>query len=150
MRRAVPCIIALLAGLILGAAARGTYTYRARCLAPIDGDTTRAYPASAVRPLRLRAVEAPERGDPGGDDATEALRDLTEGREVDVLDGKPDAYGRPVVHLHLDDGRCVNVELIRRGMARGSKRYRDRIHPLDFDRAEAEAREAKRGLWAKP
>jgi micrococcal nuclease len=59
-----------------------------------------------------------------------------------------DQYGRTLAYLFLDDGRMVNVILVRGGFARvtvypPNDRYEDRLR-----QAEAAAREDGVGLWS--
>lgn len=67
-----------------------------------------------------------------------------------ALDGRPkDDFGRTLGYLYLEDGTCVNRELIEKGYATVYKWFpysrRD-----EFLRLESEARQGNRGLWAEP
>lgn len=67
-----------------------------------------------------------------------------------VLDGRPkDDYGRTLGYIYLEDGSCLNRELIENGYATVYKWFpysrRD-----EFLRLESEARQGNRGLWAEP
>ena len=67
-----------------------------------------------------------------------------------VLDGRPkDDYGRTLGYVYLEDGSCLNRELIENGYATVYKWFpysrRD-----EFLRLENEARQGNRGLWAEP
>ena len=57
-----------------------------------------------------------------------------------------DRYGRQVAEVILPDGRNLNEEVVRAGLAWWFVRYarRDQV----FGNLEAEARAARRGLWA--
>jgi hypothetical protein len=81
--------------------------------------------------------------------ARDFMADLVSGRElylerdVEVLD----QYGRDLAYAYLDDGRFVNLELVRAGFAQAftvppNVRYVER-----FQAAEAAARDAGAGLW---
>jgi len=57
-----------------------------------------------------------------------------------------DRYGRTVAHI-LVDGMNVNREMVRTGDAWVYRKYLKEYSLLDL---EAEARDAKRGLWRLP
>jgi micrococcal nuclease len=117
----------------------------------VDGDTFWARCPDDVK-VRLLLIDAPERDQfPFGRQARAAIAKLLQpgGRvslELDVQ--KKDRYGRALAYTFLPDGRMVNEEMARAGYATTlvyppNVRYLDRIR-----RAVAEARAARRGLWA--
>jgi endonuclease YncB( thermonuclease family) len=57
-----------------------------------------------------------------------------------------DRYGRPGGEVLLADGRSLNQELVRAGLAWWYRQYAP--HDTTLAQLEAEARAAKRGLWA--
>ncbi|MEX2180474.1 MAG: thermonuclease family protein [Gemmatimonadaceae bacterium] len=83
--------------------------------------------------------------------ATSVLRALAPpgtalGLEYDVQ--RRDRYGRDLVYAYLADGRMVNVELARAGVAVIGI-YPPNVRYVEVIRAAvAEAREARRGLWS--
>jgi len=102
--------------------------------------------------VRLAGIDAPERGQPFGKASKQALSDLVFRRDV-VLDGdKIDRYGRLVAKIEVD-GRDINLEMIRLGMAWWYRKYADEQTVEDrnlYAVAEEEAQKARRGLWADP
>jgi endonuclease YncB( thermonuclease family) len=58
-----------------------------------------------------------------------------------------DRYGRTVATVYLDDGRELNLEIIKAGYAWHYRRYLVR---QDYAEAEAQARVEKLGLWSDP
>jgi endonuclease YncB( thermonuclease family) len=58
-------------------------------------------------------------------------------------------YGRTVAFVRVGS-TLVNEELIRQGVAWVFTRYCDRAICQEWKKLEAEAREAKRGLWSMP
>jgi micrococcal nuclease len=73
-----------------------------------------------------------------------ALAEKVFGKDVVVVPKTKDKYGRTVGHV-LIDGRDVNLEMLEAGMAWHYKKY---DHNARLARAEEEAREERRGLWA--
>ena len=121
----------------------------------IDGDTLVARLEGAEierkETVRLLNVNTPEKGEPGFDEATEALKALVRGGTVAFEYEKPlaeerDGFGRLLAYV-IADGINVNMEMMRQGWSKLYTKYgKGRLHPA-FEAAEREAREAKRGLW---
>ncbi len=64
----------------------------------VDGDTFKVTYDGEVTSVRLAGVDAPERDELGGAEATDGLRGLVEGRTVRLqftADRKRDNFGRP-------------------------------------------------------
>jgi endonuclease YncB( thermonuclease family) len=125
-------------------------TLLGRVVAVADGDTLTVLDASNTQHrIRLAGIDAPEKGQPFGDASKRSLSDLGYDRHVSVHWNKQDRYGRMVGKV-IVDGRDVNLEQVRRGLAWWFRRYADEQSPLDratYESAEVEARNAKRGLW---
>ena len=112
----------------------------------VDGDTL----AIGDARLRLIAIDAPEgaqtcrdaqqREYDCGREASRELERLIGGREVSCSGEKRDRYGRALVVCSVG-GVNLNAELVRSGWAVTYLGH-------DFERQEAEARQAQRGLWA--
>lgn len=113
-----------------------------------DGDTLTVHHHQDWLRVRLHCLDAPESDQrPWGDQATTALRDLAPpGSRVDLRVHTRDVYGRLVAEV-LVDGVEVNLVQVRTGRAAVYRRY---CEDRRFFRAEAEAREAGRGIWAEP
>jgi len=71
----------------------------------IDGDTFRT--ASRKHPVRLANVDAPEKGKSGSAKATQALRNLIQGKQVQIYTVARDSYRRSVANVKVD-GKSVN------------------------------------------
>lgn len=118
----------------------------------IDGDTITV---SGVGVVRLLGVDAPEKSggyrdaEPFGDAATAFMKKLLEGRDVKLeYDGpKKDQYNRTLAYVVLPDQRVANIEIIRAGLAETYRRFDFKRKP-EYQAAERDAREAKRGMWA--
>ena len=112
-----------------------------------DGDTlTLLTPDRQQARIRLAEIDTPERGQPYGTRAREALSELAFGKRVRVVVVDTDRNGRAVGHVYA--GRQdVNAEMVRRGAAWV---YRDYSRDPALPALEAEARAAGRGLWGLP
>jgi endonuclease YncB( thermonuclease family) len=71
----------------------------------IDGDTFTT--ASRTHPVRLANVDAPEKGQRGARKATQTLRDLVQGKQVEIDTVARDTYGRAVANVK-QGGKSVN------------------------------------------
>jgi micrococcal nuclease len=119
----------------------------------IDGDTITV---SGVGVVRLLGVDAPEKtgsyrqSEPYGDAAAKFMRTLVDGKIVQLeYDGpRKDQYNRTLAYVVLPDGRKANEEIIRAGFAETYRRFEYAKKP-QFQAAEREAKNAKRGMWAE-
>jgi endonuclease YncB( thermonuclease family) len=138
---------ALFVLLLLIAVPAWAETLTGRVVSIADGDTlTLLTAANQQVKVRLHGIDTPEARQPWGTRARQALSEITFRHDVRVEVKDTDRYGRTVGRVYagpLD----VNAELVRRGMAWVYSRYnRDPALPA----LEAEARAARRGLWADP
>jgi len=117
----------------------------------IDGDTIEVQIAGQTYRLRYIGIECPEAGQYGCSQATEANRQLVEGKTVrlerDV--SETDQYGRLLRYVYVGD-LFVNAELVRRGYATAWTYPPDVAFSDLFVQLESEARDGGRGLWAAP
>lgn len=112
-----------------------------------DGDTLTLLTAEKQQiKVRLSSIDTPEKAQPYGQKSRQALADLTF-QKLAVLDVQErDRYGRTVARVYVD-GVDVNRKLVESGAAWVYRQYnRDQ----SLLQAEAEAKVAKRGLWALP
>lgn len=112
-----------------------------------DGDTLAAScPAGEVK-VRVFGIDAPEmKQEPWGDRSREALRGLLPrlgAINLRVMD--QDRYGRTVAQVVAGD-QDLGLEMVRQGWAIVYQQYND--SPL-YQQAQAEAKQARRGIWAK-
>jgi endonuclease YncB( thermonuclease family) len=114
----------------------------------IDGDTVLFKPdaystaSRAFLKLRLANIDAPEKNQPYGDDATRALSALVLNQRVEVTTVATDAYGRTIALIQLGNVQ-VNSELVRRGLAWVSSYRRN----AELKAVQLDAQQAARGLW---
>ena len=96
--------------------------------------------------VRLAEIDTPERKQPWGTRAKQALSDKVFGKVVGVVEIDRDRYGRIVGRIYLDD-RDINREMVAEGHAWVYRKYmRDKTLLGD----EAEASNAELGLWSLP
>jgi len=114
----------------------------------IDGDTVlfkpdHYHPASrAFLKVRLADIDTPEKDQPHGEAATQALKALALNQRAQLDIVATDTYGRKVGRLSVG-AQSINAEMVRRGFAWASTRRRD----AGLLEAQREAKEARRGLW---
>jgi len=94
--------------------------------------------------LRLARIDAPEHRQAWGQRAEQSLRQLVWKKQVHIEWREVDRNGRPIVTMTVD-GLDVSEEQVRRGMAWVYRAYSKDPQLL---RIEADAREARLGLWA--
>ena len=109
-----------------------------------DGDTVKVSSNGEDFRVRLAQIDAPERNQPHGSQATQALEALVLMRQVELTVTDVDRYGRLVATIYID-GVDVNRALVAEGHAWVYRQYMTDETLLDD---ESKAREARMGLWA--
>lgn len=116
-----------------------------------DGDSIEVQTAAGAARVRLSAVDTPEYDQPYGDKSSAALKArLPVGVDVELEIVTQDQFRRMVAVVWLvagGDRINVNEMMLREGHAWAYRRY---MRDARFCDLEAEARDAKRGLWAQP
>ena len=116
-----------------------------------NGDTITVLDAQMRQhKIRLAGIDAPEKAQAFGRRSQESLAELVANRSVIVETHKRDRYERFVGKV-LVEGRDINVEQIRRGLAWFYRQYERELSARDqqsYARAEEEARSFRAGLWA--
>lgn len=155
-------LIGLLLGTVLSVAAAEV---RGRVSWIYDGDTVKVDGVGKVRLLGIDTPEkkaserdktyrrvgiAPKQLRRGAKRATDFLLRTAKGQVVTLTfdRDKKDRHGRTLAYVTLPDGRMLNRELLREGLACVYRRFDFRLKD-DFLRVEAVARDAGRGLWAQ-
>ena len=111
-----------------------------------DGDTVKVLTADRKEvTVRLNGIDAPEKKQAFGTQAKTRLSDLVFDKTVTVKVEDIDRYGRAVGQITLG-GQSVNQRMVRDGMAWWYRAYAKKDR--DLERFEAEAKAARRGLWA--
>ncbi|MBL8260255.1 MAG: thermonuclease family protein [Candidatus Competibacteraceae bacterium] len=113
-----------------------------------DGDTFVANCPEGEVKVRVFGIDAPEmKQEPWGDRSREALRGLLSQRDpvrLRVMDR--DQYGRTVAQVFAGE-RDAGLDMVRQGRATVYAQYND--SPI-YRQAQTEAKQARRGIWAKP
>ncbi|MBI2854414.1 MAG: thermonuclease family protein [Chloroflexi bacterium] len=113
----------------------------------IDGDTI---VISGDLKVRYIGIDTPEKDKPFFREATEANRELVQGKELrlvrDVSD--KDRYDRLLRYVYADS-IFVNLELVKEGWAEAKEYPPDTLHRNEFEAAEREAKAARRGIWSR-
>lgn len=116
-----------------------------------DGDTVTVLDSSNTpHKIRLMGIDAPERKQAYGQRSKQSLSEMVAGKTVSVDWNKRDRYKRIVGKILLD-GRDVNLEQVKRGMAWHYKAYEREQDVEDrsaYAQAEYGAQRGKVGLWA--
>jgi micrococcal nuclease len=135
---------------------------QARVVRVVDGDTIVARVGGEDAYVRYIGVDTPESVKPGtpvecfGRQASAENHRLVEGRTVRLVFDREleDAYGRLLAYVYTGAGskgsggrRFVNATLVRLGYARTLTIAPNTAHAGLFDRLEARAGQAGRGLW---
>lgn len=112
-----------------------------------DGDTL-TLRIAGQRPVKVRlaGIDAPEYDQPYGKTARRALAAIVSGRTVRVNARSRDDYGRIIGTVTLS-GQDIEATLVERGAAWVYRRYNRNPRLMDL---EAQAKAARRGLWALP
>ena len=143
-------LVVLLASLMaIGAAeAKAPRTFGATVTSVVDGDTVWVRPSRGAKAIeiRLQGVDAPETCQAWGRQAKDALRQHLLRKPVKVRAIGRDTYGRHLARL-ARDGEDVGAWLVSNGLA-WAGRWRGRAGP--YAGLQAQAVQARRGLWSQP
>jgi micrococcal nuclease len=116
-----------------------------------DGDSIEVRLDSGPARVRLSAIDTPEYDQPYGTQSSSALKAmLAVDSKVELEVVTQDKFNRFVAIVWLvtgDQRRNLNEAMLRDGHAWAYRRY---MSDPKFCDIEAEARDAKRGLWAQP
>jgi micrococcal nuclease len=113
-----------------------------------DGDTIECEPQGRVR---LLGIDAPERDQPFGTEASEGVRALLPVSTMVRLEidaEQHDRYGRLLAYLWRD-GSLVNWTIVRGGLAFSVRHSPNLRYAEWLDAAEARAAAGRQGIWAE-
>ena len=124
----------------------------------VDGDTSKFRIDGKVETIRYLLIDTPETRHPElgeqplGKEASEFTRKMLENTHWITLEydvEKRDKYNRVLAYVYAD-GKSVQEELLKRGLARVGYVYESRRHLEVFREAEDIAQEKKIGIWQCP
>lgn len=141
----------LVAGLLLVAHCAWATPIQGRVVGIADGDTVTVLDGNNQQhKIRLSGIDAPEKAQPFGARAKANLSAMVFGKEVVAECGKVDRYRRDICKI-LVDGRDVNIEQVKAGLAWWYRNYAREQSPKDredYEVAEFQAKIQRLGLWA--
>ncbi len=145
--------------LVLSVSSAWACTFTAKVVGVSDGDTVKVVAERHCHDgrtpckrgkvqyrIRLAQIDAPEKGQPWGQKARQALADRVFGKFVQVEQVDVDRYGRLVADLYVG-GDWVNADMVRNGHAWVYRKY---LLDESLPELEAAARKAGLGLWSLP
>ncbi len=115
-----------------------------------DGDTITVRHGQTTERVRLYGVDCPERSQAFGQAARKFTSKAVFRQTVRVTVEDVDRYGRSVGLVEYGSGRLLNLELVQAGLAWVYVHYCRLPLCEEFKAEEAQARAARRGLWADP
>lgn len=136
-------LLALCCCIALGAQAE---TFSAKVIAVMDGDTVMVLRDGQKLKVRLANIDAPEKDQVFGKQSRESLLAMVNKKQVQIDSQAVDQYGR-IVALVSVDGRNVNQEQVKRGMAWEYSHYHA---DKTYIALQNDAQQLRRGLWVQP
>ena len=119
--------------------------FNAKVIMVMDGDTLLVLHDGAKVKIRMANIDAPEKDQAFGMESRQSLLEMVQKKQVHINSQAVDQYGR-VVGLVSVDGRNINEEQVRRGMAWEYSHFHSDRHYIAL---QNEAQQAHRGLWAQ-
>lgn len=148
--------------IVLAACSASAETISGRVVGVTDGDTITVLDGDKTQhKIRVAGIDAPEKAQPFGQRSRASMSTLVFGKEVEVVAGKRDRYGRTVGKVLVADPICqsrpcaktldAGHALITMGMAWWYRKYAREQSASDanlYELAENEAQAQRVGLWA--
>lgn len=117
-----------------------------KVVAIADGDTITLLTADNKQvKIRLHGIDCPEKNQDFGTKAKQFTSNLVFGKIVKVVVTDTDRYGRSVGLVILPDGKVLNKELLKAGLAWHYKYYNK---SQEFAELEEQAKKDKIGIWS--
>ena len=111
----------------------------------VDGDTLDVLRSNAPQRIRLYGIDCPELHQPFGQTAKLLTVEMALHKTVTVRVRGRDKYGRTLGDVLFGDGRVLNKELVKAGMAWWYRKY---VNDSQLVALEDEARTKRLGLWS--
>jgi endonuclease YncB( thermonuclease family) len=121
--------------------------FSGKVVAVEDGDTISVIHGSAAEKVRLYGIDCPEDGQAYSIKAKQFTSSLAYNQVVTVVPSDQDKYGRTVADVILPNGASLTHEIVKAGYAWWFRKYAPDDETLRD--LEAEAKNAKRGLWTE-
>ncbi len=139
-------VIAILsAASVLAACGLWGGEFQGRVTRVLHGDTIKVQkPSGRIVRVVLAGVDSPERGQPYRDEARKFTQRLAEGKTVTVRVQGYNRYGHLEAVVVLPDGRVLNRELVKAGLAWAVPGYEGDPKLAELERR---ARRFRKGLW---
>lgn len=125
------------------------WAWQGKVVGVSDGDTITVMHDGKGEKIRLYGVDTPEKAQDFGQKAKQFSSDLVFGKTVDVRRMDTDRYGRTVGVVTVD-GKTLNEELIKAGMAWVYTEYCKESFCSQWQKFQDEAKNKKIGLWSMP
>ncbi|MBU1041723.1 MAG: thermonuclease family protein [Proteobacteria bacterium] len=141
----------LLVPVLILALAAPSLAWESRTKGVRDGDSINVTNDDGVMVnIRLYGVDAPEAKQAFGYQAKKRLTQLVSRKNIQIENVDTDRYGRTVALVRLADGTLVNAEMVRSGLGWVYEQYCQREDLCaSLRQSMAEAKSARRGLWAE-
>lgn len=133
--------------LVLIPSVGGASSFSGHVVGVIDSDIFDVQHERGIERVRLNGIDAPEKGQAFWRQAQQYVEDLAVGQHVIVETTGKDKYERTIGDVFLFDGRHLNKELVKAGLAWWFCRPSS---DAELRQLEDDARDAKRGLWLDP
>lgn len=146
VRKHVTTLFFLLSLMLLPRSASADLVIVGEAIAVMSGDTLKVLWTGGIEMVRLADVDCPKAGEPQGQEAKWFTEDHTIALTVIVTIKGVDKFGRSVGEVFLEDGKSLNKELVKNGLARWRQEYLD--DPA-FEKLQIEAKTKEVGLWKK-
>jgi len=148
MRLFTSALLILVINLTAVAAAASDDLMTARVVGVADGDSiTVLTPGDSPVVIQLYGIDCPETGQPFGESAKQFTSNQCFGKIILYRIVGIDILERSIALVFLEDGKELNLEILKAGLAWHVERYANR---QDYAEAEEEARNTGVGLWAQP
>lgn len=114
-----------------------------------DGDTFVILMNGKEQTVRFAHIDCPEKKQPFGKQAKQFVSDMCFGSYITLVVNKKnkfDRYKRLIAEIILKDGRNLNKEIIKNGLAWHFKKYSDNE---EYSYLENHARKNRIGIWSQ-
>jgi micrococcal nuclease len=135
--------LALFVGIVLVGCSKGSDIIVSKVY---DGDS---FVLSNGDEVRLIGIDAPEKGEPGAEEARSFLIGLIEGKQIRLEPDKEnkDKYNRLLRYAYIND-TFINAEMVSNGYAIAKFYPPNDCFQAQFTALQKAAQESKKGLWA--